>query len=243
MAPLLFQAFSTIPYISQVSYIGRDGLLFSYYNEENQQPIAVYTNTSSISVNEELPAASHNFTYYSQPANRDTGMLYGAVTSHPPSKLLNQSILQRVVESTTGIASVGTSWTDNEDILFVNTVLVDGRGAISMGFETKTMVQSLSGSISNDGSLFLGTKDGQVLSTAEIPNTQIVIVGNNSVALKSLNQNGDQIGDIAGNLACQANDGTLRPTSITISGTKYDVYCSHVEIIGVELVSMSSSNR
>ncbi|KAK1371001.1 Casein kinase i family protein [Heracleum sosnowskyi] len=234
VAPLLFQAFSTIPYISQVSYIGRDGLLFSYYKEENQQPIVVYSNSS---VNEELPAVNHNFTSYSQPANCDTGKLYGVVTLHPPSTILNPSILQGVLESTTGIASVGSSWIDNEDLLFLNTAdLVNGRGAISLGFEAKAIVQSLSGRISNDGSLFLSTKDGQVLSTATIPNTQIVIVGNNSIALKLLNQNGDQVGDIASNLTCQANDAMVRPTTITSSGTKYDVYCSQVEIIGVELI-------
>ncbi|XP_074337425.1 histidine kinase CKI1-like [Apium graveolens] len=233
VAPLLFQAFSTIPYISQVSYIGRDGLLFSYYNEENQQPIVVYTNTSSISVNEELPTTNNNFTCYSQPANRDTGKLYGVVNVHPPSTSLNSSILQRILENTTESASLGTSWVDNEDVLFINTALVDGRGAISLGFDAKTVVQSLSGSISNDRSLFLCTKDGQVLvNTAKIPNTQIVIVGNNSVALKSFNQNGDQVAET---LTCQ---GTLRPTSITNSETKYDVYCSQVEIIGVELISL-----
>ena len=31
VAPLLFQSFSTIPYISQVSFIGTDGLFLSYY--------------------------------------------------------------------------------------------------------------------------------------------------------------------------------------------------------------------
>lgn len=236
VAPLLFQAFSTIPYLSQVSYIRRDGLLFSYYNEEDQEPVAVYTNTS-------LSATNHNFTCYSQPANRDTGKLYGVVSSCPPSALLNPSNLQVVLESTDGIASLGPAWIDNQDLLFLNSAVMDGRGAISLGFEAKAIVQTLSGSISNDGSLFFGTKDGQVLSDAKIPNIRIVIVGNNSVTLKLLNRNGDQIGDIASNLTCQANDGTLRPRTITISETKYDVYCSQVEILGVELVRISPFRR
>lgn len=239
MAPLLFQAFSTIPFVSQVSYIRRDGLLFSYYNQGNQQPVAVYTNTSLISVVEELSTANNNFSCYSQPVNRDTGKLYGVVTSHPPSTLLDPSILQVALESTNGNASLGPSWIDNQDLLFLNTAVMDGRGAISLGFDAKVIVQSLAGNISNDGSLFLATKDGQVLNEAKIQNTQIVIDGNDSVAFEFSNQSSDKAGDIVGNLTCQENVGTLRPKTITISGTKYDAYCSQVEILGVEVVCIT----
>ncbi|KAL1833431.1 hypothetical protein ACET3Z_003082 [Daucus carota] len=231
VSPLLFQAFSTIPYLSQVSYVQRDGLLFSYYKQGNQQPIAVYTNTSVTS------AAKHNLTCYSQPANRDTGRLYGVVTSHSCSTLLNQSMLHSVLESTNGTAFVGPSWIDNDDLLFLNTAVVDGRGALfQLGFEVKAIAQSLFGSTRNDGSLFLGTKGGQVLTNAKIPNTRIVIVGNNSVAVKLLNHNGDEVGDVAGDITCQPNDGTIQPTPINILGTEYDFYCSTVEILGVDLV-------
>ncbi|KAK1371776.1 Casein kinase I family protein-like 1 [Heracleum sosnowskyi] len=238
VAPLLFQAFSTIPYVSQVSYIRKDGLFFSYYNQVNQQPVAVYTNTSLFPVDKELAIANYNFTCYSQPVNRDTGKLYGVVTSHPLSTLLVPSILQAALGSANGNTSVGPSWIDSQDLLFLNTAVMDGRGAISLGFETKGIVQSLSGSISNDGSLFLATKDGQVLNEAKIQNTRIVINSNSSsVAFELSNRSGDKVAsNIVGNLTCQENDGTLRPKTITISGTKYDVYCSQVEILGVEAV-------
>ncbi|XP_074364435.1 histidine kinase CKI1-like [Apium graveolens] len=150
VAPLLFQAFSTIPYVSQVSFIGKDVAL----------------------------------------------------------------------DSANGNSSVGHSWIDSQDILFFNTALMDGRGAVSMGFETKGIVQSLSGNIRNDGSLFLATKDGQVLNKANIQNTRIVIDSNNSVAFVLSNQSGDKLeGHIVGNLTCQENDGTLQPKTITASGT------------------------
>lgn len=240
MAPLLFQAFSTIPYVSEVSYIRKDGLFFSYYNEGNQQPVAVYTNTSLFSVDKELATADNNFTCYSQPVNRDTGVLYGVVTSHSLSTL-TAKILQASLESADGSALLGPSWIDSQDLLFLNTAVVDGRGAVSLGFETKGIVQSLTGSIRNDGSLFLATKDGQVLNEAKIQNTRIVIDGNNSVAFELSNQSGDKVmGDVVGNLTCQENDGTLRPKTITTSGTKYDAYCSQVEILGVEAVCISS---
>ncbi|XP_074323316.1 histidine kinase CKI1-like [Apium graveolens] len=238
VAPLLFQAFSTIPYISQVSYIRRDGLLFSYYNGGNQQPVAVYTNTSLFSVDKdkELATSNYNLTCYSQPVNRDTGKLYGVVTWHPPS-ILTAKTLQAALQSADGNASLGPSWIDIQDLLFLNTAVMDGRGAVSLGFETKGIVQSLSGSISNDGSLFLATKDMQVLNNAKIQNTRIVIDGNNSVAFELSNQSGGKVaGDVIGNLTCQENDGTLRPKTITTSATKYDAYCSQVEILGVEVV-------
>lgn len=238
MAPLLFQAFSTIPYVSQVSYVGKDGLLFSYYNGGNEQPVAVYTNTSIFSVDKELATAHYNFTCYSQPVNRDTGKLYGVVNSHPP---FDPSILLVALESAYGNASVGPSWIDSQDLLFLNTAVVDGREAVSLGFETKGILQSLSGGISNAGSLFLATMDGQVLNDAKIQNTRIVVDGNNSVAFELSNQSGDKAaGSIVGNLTCQENDGTLRPKTISTSGTKYDAYCSQVEILGVEAVCISS---
>ncbi|EYU34834.1 hypothetical protein MIMGU_mgv1a019007mg [Erythranthe guttata] len=36
VASTLFQALSTIPYLSQISYVGLDGLFFAYYTQENQ---------------------------------------------------------------------------------------------------------------------------------------------------------------------------------------------------------------
>ncbi|XP_074337697.1 histidine kinase CKI1-like [Apium graveolens] len=235
VAPLLFQAFSTIPYVSQVSFIGKDGLLFSYYNGANQQTVAVYTNTSLFPVDKEMATENYNLTCYSQPVNRENGELFGVVTLHPCTSLVPSILV--ALDSANGNSSVGHSWIDSQDILFFNTALMDGRGAVSMGFETKGIVQSLSGNIRNDGSLFLATKDGQVLNKANIQNTRIVIDSNNSVAFVLSNQSGDKLeGHIVGNLTCQENDGTLRPKTITASGTKYDAYCSQVEIIGVDTV-------
>ncbi|KAL1831133.1 hypothetical protein ACET3Z_000784 [Daucus carota] len=231
VAPLMFQAFSTIPYVSQVSFIRKDGLLFSYYNQENQQPVAVYTNTSLPSA-DNSSAANSNLTCYSQPVNRDTGELYGVVT---PSRLIDPSLLRLALQSPNGNASVGPSWIDGQDLLFLNTAFVDGRGAVSIGFERKAIVQSLSKGISNDGTLFLAASGGKVLNQAKIQNTQILTNDNGSVSFE-LNQGSAKVGDIVGSLTCRENDGTLQPKTITISKTKYDAYCSQVEIIGVQAV-------
>lgn len=151
-------------------------------------------------------------------------------------------MLQKVVENTNETAFVGPSWINNDDLLIFNTSVVDGRGAIFLEFEVKAIVQSLCGSINNDESLFLDAKGAQVLTNAKIPNTRIIIVGYNSVAVKLLNHNGDEVGDVAGDLTCQPNDGTIRPMPINILEMEYDLYCSTVEILGVDLVSIASLN-
>ncbi|KAL1807877.1 hypothetical protein ACET3Z_024867 [Daucus carota] len=145
-------------------------------------------------------------------------------------------MLQKDVENTNGTAFVRPSWINNDDLLILNTSVVDGRGAIFLEFEVKAIIQSLCGSINNDRSLFLGTKGAQVLTNAKIPNTRIIIVGNYLVAVKLLNHNGDEAGDVAGDLTCQPNDGTIQPMPINILETEYDLYCSTVEIPGVDLV-------
>ena len=151
-------------------------------------------------------------------------------------------MLQKDVENTNGTAFVRPSWINNDDLLILNTSVVDGRGAIFLEFEVKAIIQSLCGSINNDGSLFLGTMGAQVLTNAKIPNTLIIIVGNNSVAVKMLNHNGDEVGDVASDLTCQANDGTIQTMPINILETEYDLYCSTIEILGVDLVSIASLN-
>jgi hypothetical protein len=78
----LFLALSTIPYVSQASYIGTDGLLFSFYKDEDQM-VAVFSNTSS----------SPN--WYTHPVDRDSGELYGAAVAADPTVTRNASWFQQ----------------------------------------------------------------------------------------------------------------------------------------------------
>lgn len=223
VAPLLFEAFSTIPYLTQVSYIGLDGLLFSYYKKGNQQPIAVYSNSSTVIKQN----ATTKDTWYSQPVNRDTGKRYGEA-------ITNASWGQLALKITKGYASLGTAWSDGEDLLFLNRVDVFGKGSISLGYQVKSVVKLFSGIHGNGGSLYLATKEGKALSEGLIPNTRMVIDGN-SVAFQLLNSSGDQIGQV-GNLTCQPNDGNLKAQFLNIWETNYMLYCSPLKVVGVESV-------
>ncbi|CAK9145213.1 unnamed protein product [Ilex paraguariensis] len=228
VAPSLFQSLSTIPHLSQISYIGLDGLFFSYYTE-GAQPFAVYSN-SSFSTN---PNATTNYAWYTQPVNRDTGKLYGGAVKSLPSVTFNASWFREALNSTSGYASLGTVWNNAQDLLFLNTVGMDGRGAISLGFTVKPLVEIFSGINYNGGSFYLATKDGKVLNEG-IPNTRMILA-DNSVSFQLLKSSGDQIGQI-GNVTCESNDGSSRASILNIWETKYIIYCSTLDIVGVQSV-------
>ncbi|KAL8101087.1 hypothetical protein AgCh_033099 [Apium graveolens] len=221
VAPLLFQAFITIPYLSQVSFIGTDGSFFSYYSGEKQQPLAVYSNSSS-PINQKN---STKYTWYTQPVSQNTGKPYGEAAITSPS-ITNAS--------TKRFASLGTSWNDSQDLHFLNTASLDGRGTISLGFRVKPLLKFLSSFYGDSGSLYLATKDGIVLLEGTIPYTRMVIKSN-SVSIQLMNSNGALVGQV-GNVTCQQNDSTMEASNFNIRGTKYSLLCSPLEIVGVELV-------
>ncbi|CAL5330298.1 unnamed protein product [Camellia sinensis] len=218
VAPVLFQALSTIPHLSHITYIGADGLLFSYYTN-GYQILAVYAN-SSLFVNVSAPIAIKQYT---QPVNCSTGKLYGEavpVRSHP-SFTFNGSWLQKALVSTNGHVSLGTGWENDRDLLFF----------------MKPLTGFFSGIDFHGGNLYFATKDGTVLASQGIPNTRVVLVGD-SVSFESLNPNGTQIGLVA-NVACKTDDddhGTLSASMLSIWETKYKVYCSPLDIVGVKSV-------
>ncbi|CAK9175561.1 unnamed protein product [Ilex paraguariensis] len=212
VAPVLFQALSTIPHLLQISHIGLYGFFFSYYTK-GDQPFA--------------------------PVNRDTGKLYGEAVESLPLVTVKASWFQEALNSTNGNASIGTGWINGQDLLFLNTVGMDGRGAISLGFPVKSVLDFFSGVSRNGGSLYLATMDGKVLGEG-IPNTHMVLVGN-SVSIQLLKPNGDQIGQV-GNVTCEPNDGALRASILNIWEMKFMFYCSpmEIQILGVQSVCFNS---
>jgi hypothetical protein len=72
----LFLALSTIPYLLQASYVGLDGLLFSFYEDEDQI-LAVFSNASS-------PLNCHT-----QLVDQDNVKLYGQAVAADPMATRN----------------------------------------------------------------------------------------------------------------------------------------------------------
>ncbi|KAJ6400973.1 hypothetical protein OIU84_016404 [Salix udensis] len=201
VAPSLFQAFSTIPFISQISYIGLGGLFFSYYYEGNQT-FAVYSNSTASNLK--------NFSWYRQPVDSDTG------------KALNSS---------QGHASFESGWNSAQDPLFLNTVSLHGQGVLSLGFSPKALTSFFNNVDLHGGNLYLATQSGRVLAGG-LPNTQTVIK-KNPVSLHMTRLNGDHFGNVSCDMP---SNGKLKDSVLYLGEEMYRVYCSQVEIVGVQSV-------
>ncbi|KAL2239050.1 UNVERIFIED_CONTAM: Histidine kinase CKI1 [Sesamum indicum] len=230
VASTLFQALWTIPNLRQISYIGLDGFLFAYYTDQGDQPYALYSNSTFSSTQND----TKNYTWYIQPVNRDTGKLYGEAIKSAPSAVVNSSWFQEALKSTNGYASVGTGWANSQDLLLLSTAAIDGGSAASSGYSMKSLIDFLIGQTAfYNGSLYLATKDGNVL-TQGIPNTRMILA-DNKVSFQLLGHDGDRDSAV-GSITCQSHDAESIDTTLSIRGRKYVINCSPVEIAGLQLV-------
>ncbi|KAB2621605.1 histidine kinase CKI1-like [Pyrus ussuriensis x Pyrus communis] len=235
VAPTLFLALSTIPHISQVSYIGLDGLLFSLNNYADQT-YAVFSN------------ASFSSNWYTQPINRDTGKLYGAAVASDSKVIVNASWFQAALNSTSGYSWLGRGWDKAQGSLFMSTVVMDGKGVISLGIPAKFVVDHFAALDFHGGYFHLATADGHVIVQSKLPKTQFQI-SNNTVSVQTMRPNGNITSNL-GHFPCNTpddddddndNDGGNGDKlgssySWKLKGTKYRAYCSTLEIIGVQSV-------
>ncbi|XP_076957109.1 histidine kinase CKI1-like [Bidens hawaiensis] len=220
VAPILFEALLTIPRVTQILYIRKDGLFFALYSQADQQIFAVYSNTSSA----KHPSARFSYPWYTQRADHNTGNLYGQAVLFPT--MVNETWLQQALNSTNGFAMIGNSWTDDKNPIVLNMARVDHIGVVSLGFELKSLLNVFSGIKPFGGGLYLATKDGKVVSDG-IPNTCIVVEENATNYFQILETSGDQV--------------TLRlnyetPKAINVEKIKYVVYLSSLDIIGMQTV-------
>ncbi|KAH6814336.1 hypothetical protein C2S51_023354 [Perilla frutescens var. frutescens] len=202
----LFQACSTIPYLSQISYIGLNGLFFAYYKEGGDSYAALYSNTTFPSRND-----TENYTWYVQPADRDTGKLYGVASMFPAPAVIEATWFRVALNSSNGYASVGTGWQNPQESVLLSSVGLNGNGVISLGFGMKPLIDFLAAEMAlYDGSLKLASKDWNV-----------VVGGGDDVSFET-----------AGNISCQSYNGNV----LSIGGRKYVISCSPAEIAGLEFV-------
>ncbi|KAI8555580.1 hypothetical protein RHMOL_Rhmol05G0183500 [Rhododendron molle] len=219
----MFLALSTIPNLSQVSYIGLDGLMFSFYNDEDQT-LAVFSNNSFSS------------TYYTQPVNRDTGKLYGAAISSKFMSKFNTSWYQNFSNLRTGHTSFGIGWNKAQDLLFSCTAAMDGRGVISIGVPVNALTDFFTGIDFLGGDFHLAANDGHILVETKLPDTKI-FVQNGTVSLYGKNMEGVITNR---NKSCKLFEGEGCHFNAKIRGIKHVFYCSPVEIAGVPSVYVLS---
>ncbi|KAG2326044.1 hypothetical protein Bca4012_034738 [Brassica carinata] len=195
IAPVLFQAYSTIPQVSQVSYISTDGLLFSYITGLNTS-FAVFANSSG-----------GDYTWYTQTIDQRTGRLSGDATRSQPLNVTNTDwfyAAQR--DHTTAFVGTGLGGDDNET-LFQSVVSLDSKkGVVSLGFPVKYFTDALNRLNLHGGELCMWTKDGTVLAREGSLNASYFIPRD-------------------------CNSGAVK----VIKGSKFEAYCSVLEVSGVPL--------
>ncbi|XVE73422.1 hypothetical protein DITRI_Ditri11bG0116900 [Diplodiscus trichospermus] len=226
VAPILFQVFSTIPYVSQISFIGLDGLLFSYYIDGNQT-LSVYAN-SSFSSNLSSLKARRKYVWYKQPVDVSSGKLYGEAVESHSLNVVNTSWFQAALNDSWGYYSVENGWNSVGDPLFLNSAGIYGIGVISLGVPVKGLTDIFAGIDLHGGSLSLATKDGKILVDG-IPDTKLISV-NNSISLQLMKPKGAQ------SFSCTPRNNISGTYILDIGQKKYNVYCSTIEISGVQSV-------
>ncbi|XP_039043050.1 histidine kinase CKI1-like [Hibiscus syriacus] len=182
VAPTLFLAFSTIPYLSQISYVGSEGLFFSYYFDGNQA-LSTYANSS-------FSSNPKQHVWYIQPVDNHTGKLYGEADGSPRFNAASTSWFQAALRNSWGYSSVENGWSNGVGTLFLTSVGMLGRGVVSLGVSVKRLTDLFSGLDLYGGSLSLTTMDGKLLVNG-IQNTKFISV-NSSIFLQLMNPNGSQ---------------------------------------------------
>ncbi|XP_071730773.1 histidine kinase CKI1-like [Rutidosis leptorrhynchoides] len=231
VAPLMSQALLMVPQLSHISYIEKDGLFFAFYSQGQQQIFAIYSNTSFTNAMK----SGKNYLWYTQQVDYDTGEYYGESVMFAPQILVNESWVQQALNTTNrNIASLGKLWNDVNKTLVLNTVSLDNNGVVSLGFDLKSLFDVFSGIKLFDGGLYLCTKDGDVLSNT-IQNTRVVYDGNTTIYFKILKDDGNRIDDDH-NITLKLNNEGTQSYVLDISGTKYILYYSSININGMQSV-------
>ncbi|XP_077245114.1 histidine kinase CKI1-like [Tasmannia lanceolata] len=234
----MFLAFSIAPHLSQISYIGEDGLFFSYYTEGNHT-LALFANTSySSSGSNTNPTV---YRWYSQPVN-DIGMRYGEAIDSTPITLVNSSWFNNALDSENGYALLGLGWGKFQEPLFlsmalVNNVLPRGRwGVISLGVPKKIFTNFMSSIDLHGGDLYMVTEDGQLLAKTRFPYEKMLL-SNMTVSVQMTESDNF---DLPCNLNSYSNSrlNQLSGLNEKIWGEQYTFYCAQFEIAGVRSVSI-----
>ncbi|CAL1392822.1 unnamed protein product [Linum trigynum] len=215
VAPLLFQAFSALPYISQIAYVGLDGPFFSYYYEGNQSSAMYYMGNA----------------VYKQQVDSNTGKLYGnAKKSSFPIAAVRRWAREALSSSNQQHALLGKGWNssaEDEDLLFITMVGVHRKAIVLLGISAEALMHFFANIDLHGGKLQLATRDGNQVLVDGIPESRIAASNSNSISIA-----------VAGNnVTCILGAGKLTvPSVLNIGQQEYKVYCSSIEVVGVESV-------
>lgn len=216
VAPVLFKAYLTIPQVSQVSYISTDGLLFSYKTELNAS-VAVFANSSS---------GKGDYTCYTQTVDQITGRLTGNATKSKPVDITHKDWFQAAQRNhTTAFVGPGLGGEVNEAMFQSVVSLYSKKGAVSLGFPVKTLIDSLNRLDLKGGELYLWTKEGTLI----VPGRSLkatFFISNGSICFGRESSH------------CIPGNCSSRGYQVEIGRSKFQAFCSVLEVSGVPLVNV-----
>ncbi|XP_074312855.1 histidine kinase CKI1-like isoform X2 [Silene latifolia] len=235
VAPMLLEALLITPHSTQASYIGLDGLFFSYYKDDGDKIYAAYSNSTFGSSN----SSAGGYTWYTQPVHSESGELNGKAKIMEPFIVINETWFQRAMNTSNGYASLGFSWINkkgDKPDLFLDTGRLGSAGVVSLGFAVKG-ITSLFSDINNlnGGSMYMATVGDD---------TRVLLQGMKAVRIKSTGDKalilGGNTDHIIGEVSCKTQNGVNVATRLNTGQTEHIFYCSQVDIARVELVYVFS---
>lgn len=234
---MLYPAFSLVPNLSQIVYTALNGLFFLYYTSGTNQILAVHSNSS-------LPSEQNNASvpcWYTQPVDNSTGKLAGRATmSCSNSSAEKASWLREVLNSTNHQDSIlGNGWND-ENLLFFSKARMPGKGALGLGFSAEVFTDLFSGMNFKGGKFYLTMTNGKVLVDGGLPNTSFVAT-RDSVSFHIQESNGNRDSHKQKTVPCRPYNGFPEGSFLHIGETNYVFYCSPLEVMGVHMVRVNSS--
>lgn len=215
-----------IPNTIQASYIGLDGLFFSYF-KEGDQTIAIYANTTF---------NLGNYTWYTQLVTPTSGELLGEATITKPHIVINETWYKQAMASPkTGYAALGFRWSPNGNegsSLFLDTASLGGAGAISLGFQVEGLTDLLSSKhLLGGASLYMASlSDGKVLIEG-LKEANVTIKDDKALVHDSNN-------DFVGEIQCNPSNGVANGdgTAFSVGGANFVFYCSRIDVAMVPMV-------
>lgn len=217
----MYQAFLTIPQVSQVSYISSDGLLFSYITESNTS-VAVFANSSSNS-------SDGDYTWYTQTVDQITGHLNGNAAKSQPLDVTLTDWFQAAQRnsSTTAFVGTGLGGEDNATLFQSVVSLRSKKAVVSLGFPVKALTDVLNRLNLHDEELYVWTKDGTLLVREGSVNASFFI-SNGSICfgIESKPVQSQCIPENCSSSGC----------GVEIEKSKFQAFSSVLEVSGVPLV-------
>ncbi|KAJ4904510.1 Histidine kinase CKI1 [Raphanus sativus] len=222
IAPVLFQAYSTIPQVSQVLYVSTDGLLFSYKTELNAS-VAVFANSSSSN-----SSGKGDYTWYKQTIDQITGRLIGNATKIKPVDVTHKDWFQAAQRNhTMTFVGAGLGGEVNETMFQCVVSLDSKKGVVLLGFPVKTLIGTLNHLDLQGGQLYLWTKEGTLIVPESSLNATF-FTSNGSICFRRESSRTLSSHCIHGNCSSSAYQ-------VVIGGSKLQAFCSVLEVSGVPL--------